>query len=510
MQTDAPSIINIALVGGGPLCVELLNKTTFDYMRDGVDAPILAVSDPDQDSDGIRRAQQLGLLTFSDYHELYDRRYNIGLIILLTADEQILSDVLATRPTRIRIMSYHVFEIFWNVIGTEERKLREQNKAMQTILNGIQDFILVIRPDMEILEVNESFLKETGWRREYVIGRKCHEIYANFGLQCDDPQIVCPLKEVVKNKTHCQVMRTKPGREGEVRHFEITVYPVWEKDGKISKFIHISHDITQRLREEEEITRQLEQMVEERTRQLKETHAKLLHQDKMSSLGKLSASVVHEINYPIAGILNLVLLLRRIIDEGPPKPAELDLFRQYLNLMETETRRISGIVSNLLAFSRPPAQAPKPLNMNRLIEKALILHANLFKLNQVTVVKHLDADLPDIIGSEDQLQQVFMNLISNAVEAMENSQTAQMTISTARSNEKNKVLIEVKDTGGGIQGDDYSRLFEPFYTTKTNGKGVGLGLSVAYGIVEEHGGSIFVESKGGQGSVFRVFLPLRN
>ena len=504
------TVINIALVGGGQLCVDVLNKTTFDYMREGVDAPILAVADQDSDSAGIRRARQLGLLTFSDYHDLYDPRYSIHLIIILNPDPEIFKDVLETRPTRIRIMSCPVFEIFWKVIGTEERKLREQNKAIETILNGIQDFILVISPDMEILDTNEAFLRETGWKRENVIGRKCHEVYERLDHQCDDPQNLCPLTEVVKNKTHCQVARIRPGKDGSVRHYEVTVYPVWEKDGKISKFIHISHDVTQRVREEEEITQQLEQMVEERTRQLKETHSKLLHQDKMASLGKLSASVVHEINNPIAGILNLVLLLRRIIDEGPVNPGDIEQFRQYLNLMETETRRIGGIVSNLLAFSRPPTLVRKPLNINRLIEKTLIIHANLFKLNRVDIIKQLEQGLPDITGSEDQLQQVFMNMISNAVAAMENSSDAVLTITTGLSVKKNGISVEFEDTGIGIPENDYSRLFEPFFTTKKDGKGVGLGLSVAYGIVKEHGGSIFVDSQVGQGTNFRVYLPFEN
>jgi len=510
MQTKTPSIINIALVGGGQLCVEVLNKTTFDYMQEGVDAPILAVADPDSDSAGIRRARDLGLLTFSDYHDLYDRRYSIHLIILLTPETDILKDVLETRPTRIRIMSCPVFEIFWKVIGVEERKLREQNTAIETILNGIQDLLLVINPDMEIIETNEAFLTETGWNRDEVIGRKCHEVYERLDHQCDDPQNICPLTEVVKNKTHSQVVRTRPGKNGKIRHFEVTVYPVWEKDGKISKFIHISHDVTQRVREEEEITQQLEQMVEERTHQLKETHAKLLHQDKMASLGKLSASVVHEINNPIAGILNLILLLRRIIDEGPLKTGDIAQFRQYLSLMETETRRISGIVSNLLAFSRPPSLKIKPLDINQLIEKTLIIHANLFKINGVDVIKRFDQRLPNFTGSEDQLQQVFMNLISNAVAAMENRPDAVLTIATGLSTRRNGISVEFQDTGVGIPERDYSRLFEPFFTTKKDGKGVGLGLSVVYGIVKEHGGSIYVDSREGLGANFRVYLPLEH
>ncbi len=129
-------------------------------MQEGVDAPILVVADPDLTTPGVIRARELESLTFRDYRDLYDRRYNIDLIITLTPDQQILDDILASRPHRIRIMSQQVFEIFWNAIGSEERKLREQKTAIETILNGIQDFILVITPQMDIIEVNEAFLSK--------------------------------------------------------------------------------------------------------------------------------------------------------------------------------------------------------------------------------------------------------------------------------------------------------------------------------------------------------------
>jgi signal transduction histidine kinase len=298
--------------------------------------------------------------------------------------------------------------------------------------------------------------------------------------------------------------------DGEKRYYEANVYPIWEKNGKISKFVHISRDITQHKKEEEEITHRLEQMVEDRTRQLKETHEKLLHQDKMSSLGKLSASVVHEINNPIAGILNLIMLMKRIVVEDTINQKEIDQFTQYLELMETETRRTSRIVSNLLAFARQSKMEPKRLSINRLIEQTLFLNANLLKINRVKVETDLDPNLPDLVGSEDQLQQVFMNLVSNAAEAMEASDGGVLSIKTTHLLSEDKVQIDFSDTGIGIPGENIPNLFEPFFTTKKKGKGVGLGLSVAYGIVQEHGGSIYVRSKSGEGTTFEVKVPLKS
>jgi signal transduction histidine kinase len=229
----------------------------------------------------------------------------------------------------------------------------------------------------------------------------------------------------------------------------------------------------------------------------------------MSSLGKLSASVVHEINNPIAGILNLIMLMQRIVAEDTLGQNEIKQFQHYLSLMETETRRTSRIVSNLLAFSRQSKMKPKRLSLNRLIEQTLFLNSNLLKIDGVKVETKLDPGLPDLLGSGDQLQQVFMNLVSNASEAM-GTDGGVLTIETRHLLSEDKLQVDFQDTGCGIPKENFAKLFEPFFTTKKKGKGVGLGLSVAYGIIQEHAGSIYVKSEMGQGTTFQVKLPLKS
>ena len=413
------SIVNIALVGGGTYCKEVLEKTSLGYVDAEIRSRIVAVSDPDPQAPGNGFGPKMGLQTESDYTAFYRPESRIDLIILLTPDRGVLKEILWTKPDTIRLMAYHTFELFWKAIRVQERKLRERKEEVETILNGIQDLIVVITPDKEIVDVNEGFLVKMGFTREEVIGKKCVEVYRRGGPPCLAGRPSCPLNQVVRDKEPNIRVLNRLNRKGEQRYFEVAIYPIWEEDGRISKFIEISRDITERKKEEEEITHRLEQMVEERTTQLKETHAQLIHQDKMASLGKLSASVVHEINNPNAGILNLTMLMKRIIKEGPVDEKEIESFNRYLDLIESETRRISRIVSNLLSFSRQSGMEMKPLNLNQLVEKVLLLNSNLLKLNDITIDKALDPDLPEINGSEDQLQQVCMNCVSNAVEAME-------------------------------------------------------------------------------------------
>jgi two-component system, NtrC family, sensor kinase len=375
-------------------------------------------------------------------------------------------------------------------------------KEIQTILSGIKDFVLIISPEKKIMETNAAFLKQLECSREDVIGRKCFEVLKEDKREHSNCLSICPLEDAVKNKRHCQVELTRLDSNGKPRHTELTIFPIWEKKGKISKFIEISRDITQRKRDEDDLVK----LVEERTLQLKETHERLLHQDKMASLGKLSSSVVHEINNPVAGILNLVILSKRILKEDAMDQKTIDLFLKYLEMMETETRRVSRIVSNLLVFAHPSKIALVKFDLNDLIDQALILNSNLLKINNIRIIEQLEYNLPLITGSEDQLKQVIMNLVSNALESMAASPKKRLTIKTFSKKNKDAIELQIKDTGTGIPKEITSKIFEPFFTTKKKGKGVGLGLSVVYGIIQEHGGKIYVDSTPGKGTCFTITL----
>ena len=202
------------------------------------------------------------------------------------------------------------------------------------------------------------------------------------------------------------------------------------------------------------------------------------------------------------------MLMKRMLAEQTLEPKDIDQFNFFLNLMETETRRTSRIVSNLLAFSRQSKRVMKRVNVNQLIERTLLLNASLLVIANVKSDTRLNANLPEVVGTEDQLQQVLMNLVSNAAQAMEPKDGGLLRIETRLSRNRNKVLIKVKDNGIGIPEENMPKLFEPFFSTKTKGKGVGLGLSVVYGIIQEHGGSIRVDSTVGEGSTFKVKIPI--
>jgi len=506
-----PRQMNIALVGGSELAAEVLEKTASEFFEHkNLQARLLAVADPDPESPGMVTAKRLGLLMFADYTELFDPSLDVKLMIVLRPDPTLFYDIVASKPKHISAMSLQTFTLFWESITLEADKLRERTQEIKAIFDNIHDFILVFTPDRTIIEANKAFLEQMGFTREDVIGRKCYEVFQRINRQChcSDGEVVCPLEDAIEHQTQSQKIFPRVNREGRVVYIEVTIYPIHEHDGSITRFIEISRDVTKREKGDEEINRRLEIMVEDRTRELKKRQEAILHQDKMASLGKLSASVVHEINNPISGILNLILLMKRMTEEGDMLDQErLAQFTRYLQLMETETRRISKISSNLLSFSRESQLETSALNLNQLLEEILFLNANYLKINSIKVVRHFDQDLPDIMADGEQLKQVFMNLISNAVEAMEQNGKGALTITTEHRN--STVQVTFADTGPGISQETITRLFDPFFSTKTKGKGVGLGLSVAYGIIQQHCGTIFVDSKEDQGTSIVVRLPLK-
>jgi len=233
--------------------------------------------------------------------------------------------------------------------------------------------------------------------------------------------------------------------------------------------------------------------------------ANILHQDKMMSLGRLAASVVHEINNPLSGILNYARLMKRVLARGRPTDERLEKFRGYLDLVETETGRCSGIVSSLLSFSRRANPEFTDVDVAELLERSVLLSRHKLELQEIELDLETAPDLPAIQGDPNQLQQCVINLIFNAIDAM--PEGGRLGIGASLDAVRREVVLVFRDTGTGIDPEALPHIFEPFYTTKQEGYGVGLGLSTAYGIVERHHGTVEAESRPGRGAEFTVRLP---
>ena len=233
---------------------------------------------------------------------------------------------------------------------------------------------------------------------------------------------------------------------------------------------------------------------------LRETQAQLVQAAKMSALGQLVSGVAHELNNPLSVIVGYgQLLLAREVPSAVLRPIEL---------MVAQADRMAKIVRNLLLFARQRPAERTTVNLNEVLEQTLALRLNQLQISAIAVEKKFTRGLPSVLADPHQLEQVFLNLLLNAEQAMlEAKNGGRIILATGVNRDGRSVYAEVMDDGPGIPGDALPHVFEPFFTTKTVGTGTGLGLSVSYGIVEEHGGHLVVESRPGR-TVFRLELPI--
>ncbi|MBI5203751.1 MAG: HAMP domain-containing protein [Nitrospirae bacterium] len=244
----------------------------------------------------------------------------------------------------------------------------------------------------------------------------------------------------------------------------------------------------------------LEKKVEEKTEEIRKAQAKLIHSEKLASLGRMAAGVAHEINSPLTGIVTFGHLLLKKFPEGSQEREDVEVIIEQAN-------RCSNIIKGLLGFARASSAEKSSINVNDIVNSSLNMVRHKADFFNIKIVLNFDESLSSIKADASQIQQVFLNMIINAADAMEGKGT--FTVTTRKVDENGVPFVEVEfnDSGPGINEKDIPKLFEPFFTTKPVGKGTGLGLAVSHGIIQDHGGRIRVRSTIGKGTSFFVRLP---
>ncbi len=229
---------------------------------------------------------------------------------------------------------------------------------------------------------------------------------------------------------------------------------------------------------------------------LRETQQQLMQSEKLAAMGRLTSQIAHELNNPIYGIMNTLELLKT---EIPPESKRSKILEMSLS----ETHRLSEMLRNMLSFSKPEEEVRRPIDVNELLESIVLFIDKQMRESNIDIETRFAEEIPKVMGSTNQLRQVLLNIIRNAKEAMPEGGI----LSLETMSEDSRVIIHIKDTGIGIPKEIRDKIFEAFFTTKQEVKGVGLGLSVCYGIIKDHGGEIRVESEEGRGSTFSIILP---
>lgn len=350
------------------------------------------------------------------------------------------------------------------------QRLRDSDLEWENTFNSITDLISIHDRDFRIIKANRALAQRLRTTPSALVGRHCHEVFHNLDTPCQG----CPHGKTLEWGQPATLETSNLPLRG---IFLTSTYPIFDDKGGVVGTVHIAKDITEEKRLQEN----------------------LIQSEKMAAIGLLVSGVAHEINNPLGGVLNALYTLSTV-------PMDPKKRRYYLNLIQNGLERIQKTVRQLLDFAQQGATERVPSDINEMVEHILSLLHHTIDKKGIRCEKRLSLDLPRLLLDRNKMEQVLMNLTINAIQSMESGGV--LTIAT--SNNRGFCSISIKDTGKGIPQEILPRIFDPFFTTKDVGEGTGLGLSVSKGIVEQHNGTIEVETEVGKGSTFRVKLPLES
>jgi two-component system NtrC family sensor kinase len=356
-------------------------------------------------------------------------------------------------------------------LKTFQAELQRERDFSGKILNNTQSLILVVDTAGLVSYGNRRWY-DMGYEQRELLGKPLEDLVAPSRRQVFNDAFNATLAGNQVDNLDVQILRG----DGRVGQFSVNLSPMRDEQGNITSLVVVMTDIT------DAATLQ----------------SKLMHAEKMAAVGQLVSGVAHEVNNPLTAILGFADLLMENSDV--PESARKDL-----RVILQEAQRTKQIVQNLLSFARQMPPHRKAVQVNSILRRTVQLRAYDFHSHGVTVIERLEQDIPHVIGDSQQLQQVFLNILNNAYDAVrETGRPARIELMTAGMG--NVVEVSFKDNGHGITHSD--RIFDPFFTTKEVGKGTGLGLSICYGIVREHGGEILCHNNvGDEGATFVVRLP---
>ena len=387
-------------------------------------------------------------------------------------------------------------------IEKKNRELLKTKGFIENVLNHMACALIVLDSNGNIKMVNDAALTILGYKEEDLLGRPMELIFE----KTDGKSLVigCSyFEKLVKDGAINNFEIYFRSKEGERIPMVLSGSVTRNISGEIDDIISVARDLrdTKRMLAEKaraEAERAKADELEKAYNELQELKAQLIQSEKMASLGQLAAGIAHEINNPLTGVLTSGhILLKRC------KP--VDSNREDLEIIVNETTRCREIVRGLLDFARQSSPQMVTVDLTKLINKTLSIMENQFHIKNIKIIKKLKENIPEIMLDVNQIEQVFVNLLLNSIEAMPEGGT----ILIATEYDQYYIIITFQDTGQGIPENIIGKIFDPFFSTKSRKKGTGLGLSVSYGIIKKHNGTIEVKSKENEGTIFTIKLPIK-
>jgi len=357
--------------------------------------------------------------------------------------------------------------------------LRNKTSELQAVFDSIADGVIVYDHSGRVQHRNH--VSPRLFPQESLAGRHCQDL---FHPDSATSPLQCPVERALAGE-RVEISITSHGPDGKMRYFDVTATPIEDVQADRNRALVFLRDVTEKRQQE----------------------LQLMQAEKLSSIGVLAAGVAHEINNPLTSVAGYAeALLRRFRDESSlTNDPRLEDFSKYLQVIIRESYRCKGIIDCLLSFSRKSDGSVGNVDINQILHEVLELVRHKSRYDKIAISTDLQVDLPIITGDPSGLRQVFMNLLMNAHQAIRESGTVEII---TRQTDDETVSVLVRDSGCGISKEAIDQIWDPFFTTKEVGQGLGLGLAVTYNIVKRHGGEISVDSKVGKGTTFTVRIPL--
>jgi PAS domain S-box-containing protein len=408
-----------------------------------------------------------------DFEVEFKRKDGEKIVVLITATPK--------RDETGQIVGYEGLNIDISERKRMEKELKEANEFLTNLIESSVDGIIVTDMKGDILIFNKGAENILGYNAEEVVEKmNIRSIYPPGVAKEVMDKLRSPDYGGMGKLTSFPIAHRR--KDGELIEGDLSASLIYDENGNEIASVGIFKDLRERLRIE---------------RELREMQQALLQSEKLAAMGKLTSQIAHELNNPIYGIMNTLELLKT---EVPPESKR----RRILELSLSETQRLAEMLRNMLSFSKPEEEKRRPVKINELVEGILLVMEKQMRESNIKVETYFDETLPEVLASTNQMRQVMLNLLKNAKEAMPKG--GSLTVRTSR--EDHKVVVAIQDTGVGIPEELRDKIFEAFFTTKQKVKGVGLGLSVCYGIIKDHGGEIRVESGVDKGTTFTILLPM--
>ncbi len=382
---------------------------------------------------------------------------------------------------RGRVMGYEGINVDQSQRKRMEKALKEAHDFMHNIIQSSSNAIIVTDMKGNIKTWNRGAEETLGYKAEDVLDKmKIDEIYPE-GMAKKVMQMMRSPQygDVGRLRSFPMVYKRK---DGTVIEGDLSGAIIYDEKGREVASVGNFVDLKERL---------------EMERKLRDTQEQLLQSEKLAAMGRLTSQVAHELNNPLYGIMNTLELMKTEIPTQSKR-------RKILEMALSETVRLSEMLRKMLSFSKPEEEKRQPTEINTLLDEILLLHEKQFREHSIRISSGFQEDVEKVHASKNQLRQVFLNMISNARDAMPEGGELSVTTKTVG----DQVIIEISDTGVGIRKAHIDKIFDTFFTTKNSVKDVGLGLSVCYGFIKDHGGDIQVKSERGSGTTFTITLPV--